>query len=75
MPEVPVLDRFVPRTGDEDRSSLAGDIDEAYTANRLIMRSDLLSGGLAGGKVDHAGCFIGARAHDFGTVLEEMLSM
>ena len=75
MPEVPVLDRFVPRTSDEDRSGLTGDIHKAYRANRLIMRGDLLGGGLAGGKVYHAGCFIGAGAHDFGTVLEEMLSI
>ena len=71
LSEIPVFHRFVPRAGHEDGSGLTGHIDEAYAADGLVMRGNLLSGGLAGGEVDHAGCFVGAGAYDFSAVLDD----
>jgi len=73
LSEIPVFYCLVPRAGDEDRSGLAWDVDEASTANGLIMRRDLLGGSLTGCEVYHAGCFIGARTYHFGAVLDYIL--
>lgn len=70
LSEIPVFYGLVPRAGDEDLSGLARDIDEASAADGLIMRRDLLGGGLTGCEVYHAGCFIGARPYHLGAVLD-----
>ena len=51
---------------------MAGHIDKAGTAYGLIVSGDLGSGGSIGAEVEHAGCFVGAGAYDFGAVLEKV---
>ena len=70
LAQVPVFDRLVPGPGHEDGRRLPGNVDEAHTADGLLVGGYLAGGGLVGGEVYHAGCFIGASPHYFGAVLQ-----
>ena len=72
-PQVPVFDRFVPGACDKDWSGLVGDVDEAGTTDRLVVSRDLSGGGTVSTQVEHAGCFVGAGAHNFRPVLKETI--
>lgn len=68
LAQVPVLDRLVPRSRNQDRPCGTRHIDEASTADGLLVRGDL--GGSAGLQVHHAGGFVCACADDFGAILQ-----
>lgn len=69
LSQVPVLDCLVPGPGHEDGGSLAGDVDETGTADRLIMGGDLDGCCARGSEIKEAGGFVGTSADDLGAVL------
>lgn len=70
--EVPVFNCFVPAAGYEDLACLAGYIDHADGADRLVVCCDLL-GCTAGTEVEKASCFVGAGAYYLSAVLLKVL--
>lgn len=69
LPEIPVLDRLVPRARYEYRTGAARHIDETDTSDGLVVCGDL-DCGRGAAKVEHAGCFVGTAADDFAAILQ-----
>lgn len=74
MSEIPVFDCFVPGSGDEDLSCLAGDIDHADAPDGLVVRSYLCCLGAAGAEVEKPSCFVRTTTDYFCAVLVPAIS-
>lgn len=69
LPQVPVFDRLIPRTGDEKGRVSCGVWNHITASNRSIVSRDLHGSRSAGSKIEHPGSFIGTSPDDLGPIL------
>ncbi len=67
LAQIPVLDSLIPGTSNDHRVSTS--LEEAHTANRLVVGSNLGSGSSSSAEVDHASCLVCSCANNLCAVL------
>lgn len=69
LPQIPVFDRLIPRTGDEKGRVSCRVWNHITASNRSIMSCNLYGSRSAGRKIEHPGSFVGTSSNDFGPIL------